>query len=949
MSSELPGHSTKCANDMIHDWTESLPKTDHVRFFKTVDWTQTVLGETQQWSVALRMYTQMVMSDTRAACLYWGPTRVAIYNESFVPLAAGAHPTLMGQSFASGFPELDPFIRPLFEEGIKSGVAQDVVESPMMVQRNSYREEAFFTGNFTPVRGVDGDIEGFYNALFEVTSQIISDRRKRMLNMLTTPRIFSTDAVFEHIIASLATAPLDVPMALLFEADNQAEPGKTILRVRGQLGIPEGHTLLLDGQELTDTTDIAGVASLCRQANDGKVLTTRDSRFESVDWLGFKMAPETIVTMALRTSRRLFGFLVIGTNPYRPFDDASEQFTTDLMGTASNLLAAALDADNLRKEQQQLQNELEFSDLKVRHLVEHASIGMAHAKPDGTLLWANDKFLSLAGLPTEKRDEINSMFEVLVEDDQDQAHEVWTRIFHGDDHVSAEFRLKQAFHPPVGGQEPAQVQLLAFPFKEHGATVSGMACITDISHLKWAEAWQARAAQEARDAKRQQEAFIDVVSHEMRNPLSAIVHCADSISMALNDVKAKGEKRTDADSLLEALEANASAASIILDCCKHQKRIIDDVLTLSRLEETLLTVKPAAAKPSELVASVIAMFGAELRAKSISTEVIAESSLAKLNIDHLYFDQSRVVQIFINLLTNAIKFMRADGEKSLKIQYGATATLPRIAEHLIPFPADIHWAPKGEKASGAVVDGPEWGLGEVIYMVFSLSDTGIGMRTAEVDKIFQRFEQANVTTHVTYGGSGLGLFISKELTERMGGEIGVQSVPDKGSTFVFYIKTRRANLEPKKISLPLRRPSLPASRPSQIRTLLVEDNVINQKVLRHHLQREDCAVQVANHGLEALEMMCAPGAHFDVVLMDIQMPVMDGLTATREIRNLEQDGTLQGRTPIIAVTANVRQEQIECAVAAGADHVVQKPFMAKKLVGLMRELLGRGIDKEDSR
>ncbi|KAH4411045.1 hypothetical protein HBH99_070380 [Parastagonospora nodorum] len=71
MSSELPGHSTKCANDMIHDWTESLPKTDHVRFFKTVDWTQTVLGETQQWSVALRMYTQMVMSDTRAACLYW--------------------------------------------------------------------------------------------------------------------------------------------------------------------------------------------------------------------------------------------------------------------------------------------------------------------------------------------------------------------------------------------------------------------------------------------------------------------------------------------------------------------------------------------------------------------------------------------------------------------------------------------------------------------------------------------------------------------------------------------------------------------------------------------------------------------------------------------------------------------------------------------------------------
>jgi PAS domain-containing protein len=480
----------------------------------------------------------------------------------------------MGQSFASGFPELAPYIGPVFDEGIRSGVAQDVVESPMMVHRNGYREETFFTGNFTPVRGVDGEIEGFYNALFEVTSQMISDRRKRMLNMLTTPSVVSTDAVFEHIIASLATDPLDVPMALLFEADVQAEPGKTILRLRGHLGIQEGHKLLLDGQDLADVTDVAGVASLCRQANDGKVLTTRDERFDSVDWLGFKTAPETIVTMPLRTSRRQFGFLVMGTNPYRPFDDACEQFTTDLMGTASNLLAAALDADNLRREQQQLQNELEFSDLKVRHLVEHASIGMAHAKPDGTLLWANDKFLSLAGLPIEKSEGIESMFEVLVEDDQDQAHEVWTRIFNGDDHVSAEFRLKQSFQPPIGGQESAQIQLLAFPFKEHGVTVSGMACITDISHLKWAEAWQARAAQEARDAKRQQEAFIDVVSHEMRNPLSAIVHCADSISMALIDTKAKGERRTDPDSILETLEANASAASIILDCCKHQKRIM---------------------------------------------------------------------------------------------------------------------------------------------------------------------------------------------------------------------------------------------------------------------------------------------------------------------------------------------------------------------------------------
>jgi len=134
----------------------------------------------------------------------------------------------MGQPFAFGFPELDPFIRPLFEEGIRSGTAQDVVEAPLMVERNGYCEEAFFTGNFTPIRGVDGEIEGFYNALFEVTSQKILDRRNDMLNLLATPTVLTMDGVYSHIVASIATNPLDIPMAIMYEADKDAELGKTI-------------------------------------------------------------------------------------------------------------------------------------------------------------------------------------------------------------------------------------------------------------------------------------------------------------------------------------------------------------------------------------------------------------------------------------------------------------------------------------------------------------------------------------------------------------------------------------------------------------------------------------------------------------------------------------------------------------------------------------------------
>jgi signal transduction histidine kinase/ActR/RegA family two-component response regulator len=821
---------------------------------------------------------------------------------------------------------------------MRSGTAQDVVEAPMMVERNGYTEEAFFTGNFTPIRGVDGKIEGFYNALFEVTRQKILDRWKVMLNLLATPSNMSVEGVYSHIMASLASDPLDIPMAVLYEADTAVEPGKSALRVRGHLGIPEGHDLLRDGQDLAGA---AGFAALYREAIGGRVLTVPDERFEGVDWLGFKEAPKIVVTVALGTLHRHFGFLMVGTNPYRPFDDTCEEFIKDLTRTASSVLASAWDAENLRKNQERLQNDLNFSNMKVRHLVEHASVGMAHAKSDGRLVWANDKFLSLASPSTETNDIISNIYDIFLDDDRPEAQDVWERIFSSDNHVAAELRLAQHFNPPVGEPRPAQVQILAFPFKEHGLTVSGMACITDISRLKWAEAWQTRLAEDAQSAKRQQEAFIDVVSHEMRNPLSAIVHCADAISLSIDDIKAKTDSRGIPDSVLDALKANASAASIILDCCKHQKRIIDDILTLSRLESTFLSLKPTAVRPSALVNSVLSMFEAELRSKIISTTVVAEPSIEELNIDHVQLDASRVTQIFINLLTNAIKFMKEGGEREIEIRYGASLSPPRSTNNVVSCPEGVRWAPLGENTSDVTED-PEWGSGPVVYLTFSLADTGIGMRMDEVEKIFERFRQASIMTHVTYGGSGLGLFISKELTERMAGEIGVMSTPGTGSLFVFYVKTRRAEKEQSSIVLPLRplpTRALSAVKAHKPHVLLVEDNIINQKVLRRHLARSGCEIEVANHGVEALEILCKPEARFDVILMDMQMPVMDGLACTREVRDLEKAGALPGRLPIIAVTANVRKEQIEKALAAGADRVFQKPFKASDLVSLMRELI----------
>ncbi|KAK6541363.1 hypothetical protein TWF694_007176 [Orbilia ellipsospora] len=252
---------------------------------------------------------------------------------------------------------------------------------------------------------------------------------------------------------------------------------------------------------------------------------------------------------------------------------------------------------------------------------------------------------------------------------------------------------------------------------------------------------------------------------------------------------------------------------------------------------------------------------------------------------------------------------------------------------------------------------------------------------------------ASPRTHIQYGDSGLGPFISRDLVQFQSGEIGVLSEAGEGCTFFFYIKVTRGN--PQGTELPIyartivpgnlmRRtsgssgrlsPSLAAaekpvgsgltsgiSTPKCARTpetcrlrgyniLVVEDNLVNQNVVRKQLQKLGCETYVANHGLEALEKvmqsklyMKAVSDAYDlsVVLMDVEMPVMDGLKAAGEIRKLEAEGSLVGRIPIIAITANARPEQIKQMKEAGIDEVLNKPFRVPELVNKLEQVLERG-------
>jgi CheY-like chemotaxis protein len=344
-----------------------------------------------------------------------------------------------------------------------------------------------------------------------------------------------------------------------------------------------------------------------------------------------------------------------------------------------------------------------------------------------------------------------------------------------------------------------------------------------------------------------------------------------------------------------------------------------------------------------------------------------EKAYLDLDIDWVKLDPSRLLQVLINLTTNAIKFTHGQDKRTIIVIINASKERPD-ADH-----SDVTYFPSRSKRKDLITEDPEWGDGEELYLHFAVQDTGRGLDEKEKSLLFQRFSQASPRTHVQYGGSGLGLFISRELTELQGGEIGVSSERGVGSTFAFYVKARKVEgitadtpiattinslrrnsstmaitLESRKnssgkaihrsnttgqrrtpLSSPVASPSPPPRSKldhGKLRVLIVEDNLVNQRVLQKQLRNLGFMTELANHGREALEFLKTSrfwsgheedGVELGVILMDLEMPVMDGLSCTRTIRDFEADGTIVQHVPIIAVTANARLEQIEAAISAG--------------------------------
>ncbi|EKG18529.1 PAS domain-containing protein [Macrophomina phaseolina MS6] len=1030
------------------DWTRlpidsELPP--HIQFARSVDWASTPLGPIEYWSADLRQMCNLIMAQVfpfpphvpselmcisrspHPAAMYWGEELVAIYNEAYVLLAGQKHPDLMGQSYKDAWAEIWDDVKDVFASAKLTGQATMKDDDCLFIKRSDYLEETYFSWAIIPMIGGDGTVMGLYNPAFEKTRRKIAERRMLTLREVGERTAVARDikSFWRQVLKALASNEYDTPFVLLYsvtddsDSDSSSMHSSSLLGTKqclleGSLGVPPGHKCAPEHLELKTSMDGFGPVLREVMKTDKPVLLEIGSgdlpqdMMEGIGGRGFDDPVRSVVVCPIHptTGESILGFLVLGVNPRRPYDDDYNLFVQLLSRQLATSLAsvvlfeeeirrgqraaklAALDRMELSEQLAARTQEARDSETRFTRMAEFSPAGLFIADSEGHIIYCNDTWYEISRVPKDTAS-TDRWIDAVKPEDQQMVVNLWSTLVEKTEAVTAEFRFKAPWEDKNGNRTDTWVLFSAYPEKNaHGFLKSVFGTLTNISQQKWAEGFQKRKMEEAVELKRQQENFIDITSHEMRNPLSAILQCADEISSSLIDFKQSGTMVIGE----ELLSSSIDAAQTIALCAQHQKRIVDDVLTLSKIDSAMLLVTPVDVQPLTVVQRALKMFEGELQTADIQMEFVVDESFSRLGVDWVRLDPSRVLQVLINLTTNAIKFTTTEAKRTIKVTIAAsTEKFSKLESR------PVNYFPTRSKRVD-MTDGPDWGTGEDIYVHFAVQDTGRGLTEEEKKMLFLRFSQASPRTHVQYGGSGLGLFISRELTELQGGEIGVSSEAGKGSTFAFYVKARRSSPPAdlvEQLPVTLSRapsdarnkrapesviktkdfaahvPSRPASGQGQHRKpparidrndiviLIVEDNLVNQKVLQKQLKNQGFIVHVANHGGECLEQLrhsthfakpdasTTPLLELSVVLMDQEMPVMDGLACTRTIREWEEKGELVRHVPIIAVTANARAEQIAQLRAAGMDDVVSKPFRIPELVPKIEELaarFGRGGD-----
>jgi PAS domain S-box-containing protein len=541
------------------------------------------------------------------------------------------------------------------------------------------------------------------------------------------------------------------------------------------------------------------------------------------------------------------------------------------------LIGTAQDVDGRRKADEVIRENQEL----FRNAFEESPIGMALVRPDGRIMRTNSVFTQITGYseieltrlgfqdithPEDLNQDIQLLQSLLRGERQHYSMEkryirkdgavVWVQL-----NVSA---VMTAQHQPlylisqvqdITQRKSHENDLRAYAQRLFDTKGELEQTLADLA-AKSAEAEAAKLT--AEQANQTKSAFLANMSHEIRTPIAAIIGFANLIL----------EKRLPAHEQRHSIE-------IISRNGQHLLALVNDILDLSKIEADKMTVERIPCDAAQIVSDVEAMCFDRANDKKLPLVVQVSPGVPA----RVLSDPTRLRQVLLNLVSNAIKFT-SQGEVRVELQH----------------------QPEADGHAGR--------------LLIRVSDTGIGMRPEQLSRLFEPFTQGDVSTTRRFGGTGLGLAISKRLVEMMGGRIHVDSEPGRGTRFEVTIDAPVCDAGPS--TLPM--PTVPL-RPG-LRVLLAEDGPDNQRLISFYLQHAEIAFKIAENGRIAVDMAIAAdaaGRPFDLVLMDMQMPEMDGVAAIHALRDA-------GLTmPVIALTAHGTEEACASSLQAGCCEHLVKP------------------------
>ena len=399
---------------------------------------------------------------------------------------------------------------------------------------------------------------------------------------------------------------------------------------------------------------------------------------------------------------------------------------------------------------------------------------------------------------------------------------------------------------------------------------------THLSYLEHQEQL-IREKENAQNSARAEREFLSAMSHEIRTPLNAII---GMLTIAKNS--------DDQDKISECINKAENASNLLMS-------IINDVLDMSKIEANKLEIAVTDFNMGKMVEEITNVVNIRAEAKNQVFNVIIDDDVPL----YIQSDELRLSQVIVNLLTNAVKFTPDEGTITLRI---------RLFEE----------------------------SGEDITLLIEVQDTGIGISKEQQKRLFSSYVQADEHVARKYGGSGLGLTISKKIVEMLGGDIFIDSDSGRGSKFMFTVKAKKGSKEIDESKI---QDSLSPREEKQISLedysiLIAEDVDINREIVQTYLEPTGLELDFAENGMEAVHLYCTNPGKYAMIFMDVQMPEMDGYEATRQIRAYKSDNAKS--IPIIAMTANVFKEDVEKSVDAGMNAHIGKPIDANNMLELIR-------------